>query len=304
MEPKKTSAYLALLRKSRGWTQQELADRLGVSNKTVSKWESGGGFPEISVLPALAEIYGVTADEILAGEPRTSSPPAGAPSQVEQYLSRRGDLRFRLGLAAAAVLWAAAAWLYLGSRVGLLLLLGSFLALWAGFAACSPQILGKRLRLLLPLAAAQTWLAARYLWSELLAPVFHVSRRLPQENYFFIWGTLQELAAWTGALLLIPLVYAALRGILRRQGGGTLLLRREFGVCAAGWGAMLCWAGARWLWEWPLAMACASVDPYHERTLERARSAYWSIAEPFTWLKWCILLGVVLTLALLCLRKK
>ena len=42
MDAQRTGAYLAMLRKTRGMTQQEIADRLGVSNKTVSKWESGG----------------------------------------------------------------------------------------------------------------------------------------------------------------------------------------------------------------------------------------------------------------------
>ena len=41
MDAQKTGAYLAMLRKTRGMTQQEIADRLGVSNKTVSKWEAG-----------------------------------------------------------------------------------------------------------------------------------------------------------------------------------------------------------------------------------------------------------------------
>ena len=68
MDTMKTGSYLAALRKDAGMTQQETADRLGVSNKTISKWESGGGFPDIAILPALAELYGVTADDILAGE--------------------------------------------------------------------------------------------------------------------------------------------------------------------------------------------------------------------------------------------
>ena len=68
MDAKKTGAYLADLRRARGLTQQEAADQLGVSNKTVSKWENGAGLPDITVLPALAELYGVTADDILAGE--------------------------------------------------------------------------------------------------------------------------------------------------------------------------------------------------------------------------------------------
>ena len=60
--------FLASLRKSKGYTQQEAADLLGVSNKTVSNWETGASCPDISMLPALAEIYGVTCDEIVRGK--------------------------------------------------------------------------------------------------------------------------------------------------------------------------------------------------------------------------------------------
>ena len=66
MDAKKTGAYLADLRRARGLTQQEAADQLGVSNKTVSKWENGAGLPDITVLPALAELYGVT---VISGSP-------------------------------------------------------------------------------------------------------------------------------------------------------------------------------------------------------------------------------------------
>lgn len=100
MDTAKTGAYLASLRKAAGMTQQDAADRLGVSNKTVSKWESGGGFPDITVLPALAELYGVTADDILAGEPVR---PGSGGGRVEQYLARRGELRWRIGFSAAAL---------------------------------------------------------------------------------------------------------------------------------------------------------------------------------------------------------
>ena len=54
MNMEKTGAYLASLRKGRDMTQQQVADILGVSNKTVSKWESGAGLPDIGALPALA----------------------------------------------------------------------------------------------------------------------------------------------------------------------------------------------------------------------------------------------------------
>ena len=53
MDMEKTGTYLASLRRGRDMTQQQVADILGVSNKTVSKWESGAGLPDIAALPAL-----------------------------------------------------------------------------------------------------------------------------------------------------------------------------------------------------------------------------------------------------------
>lgn len=63
--------FLAIQRKAKGMTQQEVADLLGISNKTLSSWESGRSYPDILTLPALAELYGVTVDEILSGERAT-----------------------------------------------------------------------------------------------------------------------------------------------------------------------------------------------------------------------------------------
>ena len=51
---------IAILRKARGLTQQGLADALGVSFQTVSKWENQVTMPDITMLPALAELFGVT----------------------------------------------------------------------------------------------------------------------------------------------------------------------------------------------------------------------------------------------------
>lgn len=65
--------FLAALRKSKGYTQQEAAELLGVSNKTVSSWETGASCPDISMLPALAELYGVTCDEIVRGKRITAA---------------------------------------------------------------------------------------------------------------------------------------------------------------------------------------------------------------------------------------
>jgi len=56
------------LRKAKHLTQAELAEILGVSDKTVSRWETGEGFPEISSLKSLAEALGVTVDELLSDD--------------------------------------------------------------------------------------------------------------------------------------------------------------------------------------------------------------------------------------------
>ena len=59
---------LFLLRRKSGMTQQELAEKIGFSNKTVSQWENSETLPEITVLPRLAEIFGVSVDYLLLGE--------------------------------------------------------------------------------------------------------------------------------------------------------------------------------------------------------------------------------------------
>ncbi len=68
MNEKSIGSFLSALRKANGYTQQQVADILCVSNKTISKWERGDGYPEITMLPAIAELYSVTVDEILKGE--------------------------------------------------------------------------------------------------------------------------------------------------------------------------------------------------------------------------------------------
>ena len=49
-------------------TQKELAERLGVSDKTVSRWETGHGLPDMAYLTPLCEIFGVSVNELLSGE--------------------------------------------------------------------------------------------------------------------------------------------------------------------------------------------------------------------------------------------
>ena len=68
MDQIKTGSLIRSLRLRQGMTQLALAERLGVSGKAVSKWECGGGAPDIALLPALAEVLGVSARALLRGE--------------------------------------------------------------------------------------------------------------------------------------------------------------------------------------------------------------------------------------------
>lgn len=68
MDQQKTGAFICFLRKERGLTQRELADKLNMTDKAVSKWERGQSYPDITILSALAEALGVTERELLQGQ--------------------------------------------------------------------------------------------------------------------------------------------------------------------------------------------------------------------------------------------
>lgn len=68
----KFGEFLYTLRKEKGITQAELAKELGVTNKAVSKWETGDAMPETSLLVPMSDIFGVTVDELLRGERTTA----------------------------------------------------------------------------------------------------------------------------------------------------------------------------------------------------------------------------------------
>lgn len=67
MDQKQVGALICRLRKEKQMTQLQLAERLGVSDKAVSKWERGLGCPEISLLPQIAAVFGVDLEKMLTG---------------------------------------------------------------------------------------------------------------------------------------------------------------------------------------------------------------------------------------------
>ena len=68
MDLNKNGKLLCDLRKAKGMTQKEVADILGIVPKTVSKWETGHGFPDVSTVSALADLLGVSEKTILSGD--------------------------------------------------------------------------------------------------------------------------------------------------------------------------------------------------------------------------------------------
>ena len=72
MDNLKLNDNIWFYRKKQGLTQEELAQRLGATNQSVSKWESAQCCPDISLIPRLADIFEISIDELFDNEPRTS----------------------------------------------------------------------------------------------------------------------------------------------------------------------------------------------------------------------------------------
>ncbi|MCR5337134.1 MAG: helix-turn-helix domain-containing protein [Lachnospiraceae bacterium] len=70
MDQKKTGGFLKELRKEKSLTQEQVAEKLGVSSRTISRWETGAYMPDISILVDIAEMYDVDVREIIDGERR------------------------------------------------------------------------------------------------------------------------------------------------------------------------------------------------------------------------------------------
>ncbi|MGN0161470.1 MAG: helix-turn-helix domain-containing protein [Lachnospiraceae bacterium] len=68
MDQAKIGTFIQTMRKELGLTQKELADRIGISDKTVSKWETGNGLPDLSSMDMLCKTLNITVNELLSGE--------------------------------------------------------------------------------------------------------------------------------------------------------------------------------------------------------------------------------------------
>ena len=243
MDVNKTGEFLAALRKSQGYTQQEVADHLNISNKTISKWEQGKGYPDLTMLPVLAEFYRVTVDEILAGERmnRQTEPDQQRGTELRRRLLGRVELHFdlcMLGVFLSVLLAGIFAY-----SMGCLLL--SILA--AGILLAGSLVLNYEVRSaegtldeaergkLCRTAGQKTFLAmGLILWSSVFNPYVTASYKMSLGAHLWaavctagmigLWGFVQKRwgtfldrtsAILCGAGLILQNVFAAVNGYLR-----------------------------------------------------------------------------------------
>ena len=84
MDMTKMGSFLQALRKEQGLTQEQLGEKLHISSKTISRWETGTYMPPVEMLLALSELYGVSMNELVAGERLT---PEELPAKAEENLA-------------------------------------------------------------------------------------------------------------------------------------------------------------------------------------------------------------------------
>ena len=93
---------ISALRKEKGMTQSALAEKMGVTDKAVSKWERDMSFPDVGSLPKLAQIFELTVDELLQGTPVPKAETAGENAGDLVRLILKG-VALAMGVAAAVL---------------------------------------------------------------------------------------------------------------------------------------------------------------------------------------------------------
>lgn len=105
MDARNFGSTIASLRKEKGMTQLDLARKMGVTDKAVSKWERNLSFPDVASLPLLAEQLGVSVDELLeARESVQKESTVPKPAELAELVFKAVALAMGIGVAALAVM--------------------------------------------------------------------------------------------------------------------------------------------------------------------------------------------------------
>lgn len=203
-------------RQSRNVTQETLAERLGVSRQTISNWENNRSYPDIVSIIALSDLYGVSLDALLKGDPK----------MIEHLQQQTNTVKSRRQLSKAALLSAY-----------LLVWAGTILAFWLGGRK---DAMGYSLAAFYLALPAATLVCAAFIgrekswagWGKVMIPVFGLAHMLAPYATFslanraslgrFAWPDLQDMAegvlwASVGVLLGVGLRTAEKRRKKRDQ---------------------------------------------------------------------------------------
>ncbi len=108
MADKSMGEIIAVLRRERGMTQKELADRLNITDKAVSKWERGLALPDTAAIPKLAEIFGVSVEELISAKASSGAKHRGAANaeavKIMSIVLRAIPLAMGVAVTVAAIL--------------------------------------------------------------------------------------------------------------------------------------------------------------------------------------------------------
>lgn len=98
MNTARTGQLIAAKRKEAGLTQEKLAEKIGVTNKTISKWETGKCMPDYSVVPELCRELNITAGELLSGEENEERSDSNLLEALERIQKLEKERTLLLGL--------------------------------------------------------------------------------------------------------------------------------------------------------------------------------------------------------------
>ncbi len=107
----KIASNLAYYRKAAGLTQAELAQKINYSDKSVSKWESGGGVPDVYILMQLADLYGVSLDTLVGKQPQQATVP-------QQVKKREKGMQILIMLLSSCLVWLVATVCFVVMSIG------------------------------------------------------------------------------------------------------------------------------------------------------------------------------------------
>lgn len=104
MKQKTLGTMIAALRKEHGMTQLELAEKMGVTDKAVSKWERDLSCPDVNTLPKLAEVFGISVDELMQVKTEAQQEKKMSITPMVHLILKAVALAMGVGVAALSVL--------------------------------------------------------------------------------------------------------------------------------------------------------------------------------------------------------